>query len=265
MIAAALLACGPAPEPVVLAARPVRVEVTDTRAALLAPTRVLAGPRPVRLAGLVHAGDPAYYRAVEAFLAPCATVLHEGLLPDAAAPPPADDDVAVGLEAVGMVFQRDALLADDRFVRADRTVAEVRAELLATPEGAANADAWLVDRDRGALREVLAAASGDGRLRHVVRLAMIRGLAHPGERGAAWADVVIGSRDRAAVAALEALPPGDAPACVVYGADHLADLEARLRARGWRVEAADDLVVIAVDLADAGLGPVQARQLLSPR
>lgn len=264
-----LWACGPAAPPaveadgerVVRGPSGVRAVVDADRVELRAPTRVLGGDRSVRLVGAVHVGDPAYYAAVDAFLAPCAAVLYEGLAPDPGAPPPPDDDVALALDGIGMVFQRDALRADGRFVRVDRTVAEVRSELLATPEGAAHADAWLVDRDREALRGVLGAARGDDHVRHVVRLSMIRGLARPGERGDAWWDVVIGGRDRVVVdAVLDA--PGDGPVCVVYGADHLPDLEARLVRRGFRVESRGELPVVTVALADVGLGPVQARQLL---
>jgi hypothetical protein len=50
--------------------------------------------------------------------------------------------------------------------------------------------------------------------------------------------------------------------CVVYGADHLPDLEARLVRRGWTVDERGALPVIRVPLAEVGLGPVQARQLL---
>jgi hypothetical protein len=263
-----LLACSsevpPPPERVVQGPPAVRAAVDAREVRLEAATRRLTGRTPeVRLVGMVHVGDPAYYAAVDAFLAPCARVLYEGLDADQGELPD-DADVADSLAAAGLVFQRDALATDDRWVRTDGSVSEVRAALSARPDlDPAVVDTWLVDRDRDALREVLGAARQSERLRGVVRMSLVRGLAAPPPREDAWWDVVIGARDVRVVDAVLASPVG--PACVVYGADHLPDLEARLVRRGWAVTERGALPVVSVLLAELGLGPVQVRQFLERR
>jgi hypothetical protein len=251
------------PEGVVTTPAAVRAVVEREDVRLEAATRVLGGREPeVRLVGAVHVGDPAFYGSIESFVAPCATVMYEGLSVDPDAPPPDDEDVGDALAAVGLAFQRDALQADDRWVRTDLSVPEMKQALTSRPDTTAEqVDAWLVDRDRDALREVLAAGATDGRLRGVVRLSLIRGLARPPPDDDGYREVLLGARDAHVVEAVTAARVG--PVCVVYGADHLPDLEARLLRRGWSVRERGALPVITVPLGEVGLGPVQARQLLA--
>lgn len=245
---------GPPAVAAVVAADEVRLE---------AATRVLRGPGPaeVRLVGAVHVGDPAYYAAVASFVEPCARVLYEGLQAGDT-PVPDDAELATSLEALGLVFQRDAVVGDERWVRADGAVDDVRAALLARPDAdPAQVDAWLVERDRGALAGLVATASQGERLRALARLSLVRGLAAPPPDDAAWWEVVVGGRDEVVVDHLtrSAAP---SPVCVVYGADHLPDLEARLARRGFEVVDRATLTVVRVPLAPLGLGPVQVRQFL---
>jgi hypothetical protein len=262
-----LVACAgseaPPRERVVTGPAAVTVVVAQAEVRLEAATRVLRGPGPaeVRLVGAVHVGDPAYYAALGAFVEPCARVLYEGLQAGDT-PVPDDTGLATSLAALGLVFQRDAVVGDDRWVRADGGVDDVRAALLARPDAdPAKVDAWLVERDRGALAGLVAAASQGERLRDLARLSLVRGLAAPPPDDAAWWEVVIGGRDELVVDHLTR-SASLSPVCVVYGADHLPDLEARLRRRGFDVVERAALPVVRVPLAALQLGPVQVRQFL---
>ena len=73
-------------------------------------------------------------------------------------------------------------------------------------------------------------------------------------------DIVIGLRNRAVIADIPAEEEG--PIGILYGADHLADLESRLERRGWETQDEAWLPAIAVRHDDLGLGPVQVRQLM---
>lgn len=252
---------GPDPEPpVVRGPRATRVVVDGDEARLEVSWRTLAAPgAELVLAGMVHVGDPSFYEEASAALEPCGVVLYEGLEPDPDAPPPSEEQRADALAGVGLVLQADALRPDARWVRSDLSVVEIRAALGGTAS-ADRAEEWLEDRDRAELDALLAASAADERRRALVRLALVRGLGGPAEADDAWWDVVIGRRNRRVVDDLR-LRSAERLG-VVYGADHVPDLEARLRRAGWHRVDERWRVVVRVGLGELGLGPVQARQWL---
>lgn len=263
MLVALAIACGtgPAPLPAPVSdaiprePRAVRTanDATEARLEVAVRTVERAGRR-VSLVGAVHVADPAFYDELGATLAACPAVLAEGLEPDPDAPPPPDDDVAQALAAFGLAFQSDALSPGEGWRRVDLSVAEVRAALAGRGIDPAP---WLDDRDRGALRGLGDAT--DPRRRALVRLALLGALGDDPPDDAAYWDVLVGLRDAAVVA--EVLrTEGDA--CVLYGADHLPDLEARLVRAGFARREERWSAAIRVAHADAGLGPVQVRQRL---
>ncbi len=251
------------PEPAVVREPGVRVTVAAEDVRLETPVRRLVrdgGPE-VWLAGAVHVAEPAYYDALSGSLDGCAQVLREGLEPEPGAPEPSTD-LGPLLAVHGLTRQGERLEDAEGWRRVDLSVAEVRDALRAAGADAETVTAWLDDRDQSMLVELLRGASGEPRASALARLALLRGLADPPpseepEASLYW-DVIVGLRNHAVVDEVG----GAGPVGVVYGADHLADLEDRLGRRGWRRVSEAWLPVLVVRHEDLGLGPVQVDQLL---
>ncbi len=260
----ALLACAP-PEPATVRTASARVTVDDHAVALEVPIRTLdrrGGPRVV-LAGTVHVADPSFYAAVSEALAGCTVVLREGLAADPSAPA-FDDGLGPLLEARGLVRQGEALEEGAGWRTVDGSVAEVRAALIAAGAPDGEAGTLLDDRSQSDLRALLEGLPADPRSTALARFTVLRGVAAPtptsgGEADRYW-EVVVGARDRRVVDAVV----GEGPIGVVYGADHLADLEARLVDRGWTRVDERWLPALSIPLDELQLGPAQVRQLLGP-
>lgn len=259
MILALVIGCArTVSEPPTVRGEGLRVTIGAEDVRLEVPIRRLArddGPAVV-LAGAVHVADPGFYDQLGKILASCPSGLLEGLTPDPDAPQP-DVDLGPLLASRGLVRQGEALADPDGWRTVDLSVAEVRAALSiagAPPELIA---AWLDDRDQSAMRALLEGSSG----RELVRLTVLGGIASPSPTEEWYWDVVIGLRNQAVVDAVE----GPGPIGLLYGADHLADLEARLVRRGWRRVSETWLAAITVPYGELGLGPVQVRQRLGRR
>ncbi len=262
-----------APPPVAEPAEPatrrspgVRITPGARAVRLEAPLLRLSGPGPdVVLIGAVHIADPALYEAIGDALSGCDVVLYEGLTPDEG---PAPDeapsiDLAPQLEAHGLIRQSDGLARGPGWRRIDRSVAQIRAALVDAGADRALIAAWLDDRDQSALQARL--IGGDARERALARLALLRGLGEAppleGRRADLYWEILIGSRDQRVIDAFTQEPRAGSVG-ILYGADHTADLEARLARLGWRRTQTAWLPAIVVPYDVLQLGPVQIRQLL---
>jgi hypothetical protein len=267
------LACSrPMPSPPVTRDSGVRavIDADDVRAET--PIRRLEGQgrAPITLVGAVHLADAAYYQVLHEVLSGCPVVLREGLAPEENAPQEAAEPIDLGplLAAHGLVTQDEALPPEPDWQTVDRSVAEVRKDLLAAGASPELVYAWLDDRDQSDLARLLARPTGDERVRALARFGLLRGLLDAeteGDEADLYWQVLIGSRDavvaeRAASIAQENEEEG---VCVLYGANHLADIETKLVHKGWARSSESWQAAIGVSFAELQLGAVQVKQLLS--
>jgi hypothetical protein len=225
----------------------------------------------VTLIGAVHIADIAYYQALQEALSGCPVVLREGLTPEEEAPVdelPEPVELEPLLAAHGLVRQGEALSPGPGWQTVDRSVAEVRADLLAAGASPELASAWLDDRDQSDLARLLTRQTGDARGRALARFALLRGLLEPETEGPdadLYWSILIGSRDAvmAERAASIAQERPDQGVCILYGANHIADLEAKLVHAGWSRSGESWQPAIVVPFAELELGAVQVKQLLT--
>ncbi|MCB9685790.1 MAG: hypothetical protein H6735_12180 [Alphaproteobacteria bacterium] len=254
--------CGSAPVAVVRE-EGTRVVIEPERTTLQAPRiELVRGSDRVLLVGTVHVADAAYYEQVNERVAACADVLVEGIAPDDEVAP-VDDTLGPALASRGLALQGDALRPAPTWRAVDPTARELRDRLVAAGADAGDVGVLLEDRGQVSLGELLAGLPATPRGDALARFTVLRGMALPdpvhGPDANLYWDVVIGERDERAVEAL-----GEGSSCVIYGADHVADLVARLERRGWTAGEPSWWAAITVEHAALGLGPTQVRQRLQP-
>ena len=216
--------------------------------------------RSLVVVGAVHVADPDHYAQIEGILEGRIAIT-EGVAPNTPLP---DDDIASWVSLLadhGLVPQQLALTDG---IRADLSASDLEARLIGAGADRAFVEDVFEGGDRERLQTLLSRTDGEPRLIALARLALIRSLADPqpthGPAADLYWEILIGLRDRVAIAAV-----ADQDArrlAVVYGADHTADLVARLQRAGWRPVAHRRLPAIVVHHGALGLGPVQVRQLL---
>jgi hypothetical protein len=206
----------------------------------------------VLMVGVVHVGDPRYFRELQRLLDMCDLVLFEGVgRGDASDEDLARMDAMMRMQlalggALGLGFQKDHVdYRRDFWVNSDLAFAEVMAELAARG-GSLPTDNPLV---AGLLRTVLGAlGSGGGRRepRLQARLKRQMGpilaqadqlMSRPGM--ASMRGAIIEFRNEKVIADLEralAEGPKGRRIAAFYGAGHLPDLDRRLLERGLRFE-----------------------------
>ena len=268
-VAACRFSAPPAPPPETVRRHAVELRLDDASVRLEAPVAELthASGRQLLIVGAVHVGTPAYYASIEQILAPVGVVVAEGVTPDAPdveAEQSRTDSFTDRLAPYGLTVQSRALSRDARWVSGDMSVRDLKAALREAGASEAWIYALLDDRDRSSLSELFAGTDGDARLVRLAQLALMRSLAEPspteGPDADLYWDVVIGRRNEVAVEKVSGhLAPRMA---VIYGADHLGDLVARLARHGFTLKDESRLTVLDMPYAELGLGRVQVEQLL---